>query len=222
MKTILIFLCLSTLFYSLFAEQIRAKDLEEKTRIRCANLIYSGTQSSVCFADRFLTRVATETNLKVAKKFTPVKLAEKRLFSFPFCVMSGEGNFSLSDQEKKNLKKFIENGGFLLASPGCSNKAWDKAFRREIQGVFKDYPMKKIPMTHQIFSTVYKIPRLNLKSGGTTLLEGIEINGRLAIIYSSEGLNDVTHAKGCCCCGGNQIKECEKVNVNIFTYALLY
>ena len=204
------------------AEILGPSDLDEKNRIRCANLIYSNSQSSVCFADRFLTRVSTETNINVAKKFTPIKLSENKLFNFPFCVMSGEGNFKLSDAEVEKLRQFFKLGGFLLASPGCSNKEWDKAFRREISRILPKKSLEKVPMDHPIFSTVYNISRLTLKGGGTTLLQGIKINGRLALVYSAEGLNDVTHAKGCCCCGGNQINECEKVNVNIFTYALLH
>jgi hypothetical protein len=53
-------------------------------------------------------------------------------------------------------------------------------------------------------------------------VEGLEINGRLAFVYSKDGLNDVANAKGCCCCGGNMIMEAVAVNVNVFTYALLY
>ena len=49
-----------------------------------------------------------------------------------------------------------------------------------------------------------------------------QINGRLAVVYSKDGLNDVGNAKGCCCCGGNMITESVLVNVNAFAYALLY
>ena len=27
---------------------------------------------------------------------------------------------------------------------------------------------------------------------------------------------------GCCCCGGNEIQDPAKINVNVFTYAVLY
>ena len=209
MKYPLLFLIILPL--SLIAESLGPTDIEEKNRIRCANLIYSGTQSSICFADRFLTRVSTETNLKVAKKFTPVKLNENRLFEFPFCVLSGEGQFRFSEKEVENLRRFLTLGGTIVASPGCSDKEWDRSFRRELQKVFPQRSLVKIPMSHTIFSAVYKIPRLTLKHGGTTLLEGVYLNGRLALVYSKEGLNDVAHAKGCCCCGGDQINECEKV-----------
>ena len=39
-------------------------------------------------------------------------------------------------------------------------------------------------------------------------LEGLEIDGRIVLIYSPEGLNDTANAGGgCCCCGGNEIRN---------------
>ena len=192
------------------------------TLLQCGNLIYNGNKSSVCFADRFLTDLAQQTNLRVNKKFCPVRLDAEALFDYPFCVMSGNENFSLNEKERRQLRKFLTQGGFLLASPGCSDEKWDQSFRQEIKVCFPEYPLQKIPMTHPVFSTVNQISRLTEKHGKPVMLEGLEINGRLVLVYSKEGLNDVEHAKGCCCCGGNEIQNPGKVNVNIFTYAVLY
>ncbi len=94
------------------------------------NLVYAGNQSSVCFADRFLADVGRQTNLKVTKSFCPVKLDADGLFDYPFCVMSGNETFALSEKERGNLRRFLLNGGFLLASPGVLGRQWDKAFAR--------------------------------------------------------------------------------------------
>ncbi len=192
------------------------------TRLQCGNLIYAVNKSSVCFADRFLTEVASRTNLRVNTKFCPVRLDSEAQFDYPFCVMSGNESFSLTQKERQQLRKYLTQGGFLLASPGCSDEKWDKSFRQEIKACFPEFPLKVIPMTHPIFSIVNPIPRLREKQGKTVSLEGLEINGRLVLVYSKEGLNDVQHASGCCCCGGNEIQNPVQVNVNVFTYAVLY
>ena len=192
------------------------------TLLQCGNLIYNGNKSSVCFADRFLSDVAQQTSLRVNKKFCPVRLDADALFDYPFCVMSGNENFTLNEKERRQLRQFLTQGGFLLASPGCSDEKWDQSFRQEIKVCFPEYPLQKIPMTHPIFSTVKPISRLTEKNGKTVMLEGLEINGRLVLVYSREGLNDVEYAKGCCCCGGNEIRNPGQVNVNIFAYAVLY
>lgn len=192
------------------------------TVLQCGNLIYADNQSSVCFADSFLGRTAKETQLKVARTFCLVKLSSETVFDYPFCVMSGNETFALTGAERENLKRYLQNGGFVLASPGCSDEVWDKAFRKELKLCFPDLTLAKIPANHAIFSTVHSIPRLTEKHGKAVYLEGLELNGRLVLVYSKEGLNDVANAKGCCCCGGNEIADPAKVNVNIFTYAVLY
>lgn len=192
------------------------------TLLQCGNLIYGGNQSSVCFADRFLSDAAQQTNLRINKKFCPVRLDAEAVFDFPFCVMSGNAGFAFSDKERKQLRKYLTQGGFLLVSPGCSDQNWDRAFRQEMKVCFPDNGLKTIPMSHPIFSLVNVIPRLTEKHGKPAVLEGLEINGRLVLVYSKEGLNDVEHAKGCCCCGGNELRDPARINVNVFTYAVLY
>jgi hypothetical protein len=194
----------------------------DPTLLQSGNLIYAGNQSSVCFADHFLTDVATRTNLRINKRFCPVRLDAEALFDFPFCVMSGNENFSLTEKERGQLRKFLNQGGFLLVSPGCSDQKWDRSFRQELKVCFPGLSLKQIPMTHPIFSIVNPIPRLTDEHGKQVMLEGLEINGRLVLVYSKEGLNDVAHAEGCCCCGGNEISNPGLVNVNIFTYAVVY
>jgi hypothetical protein len=192
------------------------------TLLQCGNLIYAGNKSSVCFADRFLTDVSTQTTLKVNTRFCPVRLDAESLFDYPFCVMSGNDDFKLTEKERAQLRKYLTQGGFLLVSPGCSDEKWDKAFRAEIKVCFPQYALKQIPMTHPLFSTVNQFTRLTDTHGKQAMLEGLEINGRLVLVHSKEGLNDVANAKGCCCCGGNEVRDAAKVNVNVFTYAVLY
>ena len=190
--------------------------------VACGNLIYGGNRSSVCFADKFLGDVAKETTIHVEQKFRSVRLDSDAVFDMPFCVFSGEDGFTLSEQERKNLRRYLLGGGFILSSPSCSNEDWDASLRRELALAMPEYPLHKISMKHAIFSTINQITSLPCKNGNTALLEGMEVNGRIVMIYSREGLNDVHNATGCCCCGGNEILNAASVNVNIFTYALLY
>ena len=205
------------------------KDKDKEEPLKCANLIYAGSKSSVCFSSRFLETVKRETNCIPDTQFTPVRLAKEDMFKYPFAVMTGEGQFSLLDKERQMLKAYLTRGGFLLASAGCSSIEWDRSFRQEINKIFPDHKLRKLTMTHPIFHTIFEINSITLKKGGSTQLEGLEIDGKIVLIYSSEGLNDTANAgvKGstgaqCCCCGGNEIKNSQEINVNIFTYALTH
>ncbi len=190
--------------------------------VRCANLIYAGSKSSVCFSDKFLDEVRDTTMVDADEGFTPVKLSTEEIFRYPFSIMTGEGDFSLFEEERTLLKSYLTRGGFLLASAGCSSREWDRSFRREFQAMFPEHELQKIPMDHPLFRTVFNIDRINLKNGGTTLLEGLELDGRIVLIYTSEGLNDTGNVEGCCCCGGNEVRNSKDVNTNIITYALTH
>lgn len=189
--------------------------------IHCGNLVYGNNQTSICFADTFLTDAAKETGLQIAQRFARIELGKDDVFNTPLCIFTGEGNFTLKDSERTNLRRYLENGGFVLASPGCSNSEWNSAFRREIALALPGYELKQIAMDHALFSTVKKIKSLSVK-GRTTHLQGVFVNGRLALVYSPEGLNNAANAKGCCCCGGAEISEAREVNVNAVAYSLLH
>ncbi len=192
----------------------------EGDAVQCANLIYAGTRSSVCFSDKFLTMLARDTTINTARKFKPVKAADAEIFQFPFVVMTGEGAFTLTDQERDNLKRYLERGGFILASAGCSSKPWDTSFRREMLSIFPGRELEKIESDSDVFRTVYEISSLKTKGAEATLM-GLTLGGKIVLIYSSDGLNDTSTMHGCCCCGGNEIVNASKINANILAYALL-
>ena len=192
--------------------------------IQCANLIYGGVHTSRCFSAEFLSDVQKKTSIPTARRFTSVKLASDELFKYPFVVITGEEDFMFTKQERENLKKYLESGGFMLASAGCSNKKFSDSFRREMAQIFKDNKLRQLPMDHVLFKTLNKIDKLKLShsSSEVPFLEGMEINGRIVLIFSPHGLNDTSHTQGCCCCGGNEIVNSMDVNVNILVYALLH
>ena len=188
--------------------------------VECANLIYAGTKSSVCFSEEFLSTVASETSINTSRKFKAVKLGEREVFRFPFAVMTGEGTFTLTDDERKNLKLYLEKGGFLLASAGCSSKEWGDSFTHEVQAIFPERKLEEVALSHPIFRTIFDIPRLDTKAEDAKLF-GLTVGGKIVLIYSPDGLNDTATMHGCCCCGGNEIKNSQRVNANILVYALL-
>ncbi len=191
--------------------------------IQCANLIYAGNKTSRCFSDQFLSSVQKKAGIATERRFKSVKMNSEELFKYPFVVMTGESEFRLRPDERKNLKKYLTNGGFLLASAGCSSKEWDRSFRREMKSIFKETKLSKLEMTHPVFKIVNKIKKLRLHhAGDTAQLEGIEFDGKTVVVYSAQGLNDTAHTEGCCCCGANEIENSLDVNVNIVVYSLLH
>ncbi len=195
---------------------------EAESVVQVGNLIYSGVRSSQCFSDHFLVRAEKESSIATSRRFHTVKLESPDLFQFPFVVMTGEGAFTLRENERENLRKFLSRGGFLLASAGCSSVDWGRSFRREMTLLFPEQKLQTIPMEHAVFHTVFDISQIQVSHGQPKPLEGIYFQGRLGVLFSQDGLNDTAHTQGCCCCGGNQISNAAELNVNILAYALLY
>ncbi len=197
-------------------------DAPAEGRVKVANLVYGGGKTGVCFAEGFLVSLARETELNIQRAFERVELGDAALFDHPFAIMTGEGDFTLNAEEKENLKAYLDRGGFLLASAGCSNAAWAENFRAVIDELFGPDALSPLEPDHPLFQQLYEIDRLEMKRPtGNEKLWGLTRDGRLALVFSPQGLNDTANAgKGCCCCGGNEVRNARQINANILLYAL--
>lgn len=194
---------------------------ESASVVQVANLIYAGTKTSECFADHFLRCAEQDSSISTSRRLHSVKLASDEIYNFPLLIMTGEGKFELLSEECDNLRRFVERGGFLLASSGCSSTEWNQSFRSAMAKIFADRKLEKLGQDHLVFHTVYDINELKAKHGKPQALEGIHFGSRLGVLYSQDGLNDTANTQGCCCCGGNEITNAEQINVNILIYCLL-
>ncbi len=197
----------------------------EAGTIYCANLIYADEKTSVCFSDTFLGEVREETNINTHPTFDDVRLDSAELFAYPFVVMTGEGAFTISESQLTNLKDYLDSGGFLLASAGCSSKPWNTSFAKVMANAYPDAELSRLEVDHPIYHSVYDIEQSRYKSGGPKLpvLDALVIDGRVVMVWSPDGLNDTANAgPNCCCCGGNEVKSARKLNTNILAYALTH
>ena len=203
-------------------EPAAADTVAEHSEIIVARLTYDSGKTAVCFADQFLTTYARETKQNVRRSYVQVSLNSKDLFEYAFVVFSGQEAFELNDAEKANLKRYIERGGFVLASAGCSNNAWARSFESVLTELFGDDPLVALDTDHALFQTVYDIDHIDVRRpGGRAPIQALTFDGRVRVLYSPLGLNDTGNAGGdCCCCGGSEIKNARLINVNALGYAL--
>lgn len=191
--------------------------------VQVAMLRYgASSKTSRCFSSQFLRMVSHETDIRVARDFAVVDAGSEEVFDHPFAIMTGEGAFSLTGSEKSNLRRYLTQGGFLLASAGCSNREWNVSMRRTIEEVLPDADLLELPLEHRALQTLFAVTDLDAKKRrGPVQILGVELDGRLVLIYSPAGLNDTRNAGGgCCCCGGNEIRNAKYINANVLAYAL--
>ena len=193
--------------------------------VSVAMLVYSDGMREMCFSQAFLTAVTRHTEIQIAPRFETAQLNGEDIFEFPLLVMSGQGPFELSSQEKVNLKAYLSRGGFLLASAGCSNEAWALSFESLMAELFPQQSLKGLGLDHPIFHMVFDIERVTTRKPTTmgAVVYGLATAGRLIAVYSPVGLNDTANAgMGCCCCGGNEIRNARQINANILAYVLTH
>ena len=103
-----------------------------------------------------LSALRERTNLPVAEREIVTRLVSPSLWDVPYLYMTGHGNVAFSHEEVSNLRRFLENGGFLHAD---DNYGMDESFRREIARVFPDRPLVEVPLEHPVYHVVYDLPQ---------------------------------------------------------------
>jgi len=127
-----------------------------------------------------------------------VPLASDKVMNSPWVFMTGHKDFRLSDAEVASLRRYLLGGGTLWAED-CTHEddpTWDRAFRREIARVLAPadgHRLRKVTKDddHPLFRSCFDLsqgykgyfppPGDKFRQ---SYLEGIELDGRLAVIYS--------------------------------------
>jgi hypothetical protein len=152
-------------------------------------------------------RLEIKTNYNRVKA---VKLDSQELFTVkpPFIFMTGTRDFTLSEAEVTNLRKYLRLGGAIWGDssvPG-RNSRFDLAFRREMRRVIpdKDKDWEELPKDHEVFNPnkaffkeVVSAPQgLNFYDELVRVLRmygsGTKADpGKIAIIYTSNDYGDM-------------------------------
>lgn len=195
-------------------------------QVHVGMLTYGKHKQSVCFADGFLATVARHTTIKMDRKFHHVALGSDELFDWPFVVMTGHGNLTLSKSERAYLKRYLRRGGFVLASAGCASPKWAHDFAALMRSMFGKKALTPIKLSDPVFHTIFDIKQvqtLRATRRRIRMLQALRLDGRLAVLFSPIGLNDTADAGGgCCCCGGNEIRNARAINADVLVYVLTH
>ncbi len=105
------------------------------------------------------------TNINASEEPKTVRLADfDDLCQHPFVFMTSEGYFTLPENEEKNLREFLERGGFVHADDCVytgAGKQEDRFFRdyvKLVDKLFPENPMRKVPLDNEIFHIYFDFP----------------------------------------------------------------
>jgi hypothetical protein len=180
-----------------------------------------------------------ELKLNVSTEQFDLRASDPALkHNFVIAFMHGRHDFRFTPEERKNLREFLENGGTLLADAICASKAFADAFRREIQLVLPEQRLARIPSDHPLLTdaggkfNIQQVTRREPASAqaGQALrarvqkvapeLEGVDLDGRLAVIFSPYDISCALEQHEALQCRGYTREDAARIALNVLMYAL--
>jgi hypothetical protein len=114
----------------------------------------------------------------------PQSVAE--MLQAPILYITGHLPPQFTDGEKKLLRDFVEQGGFILAEACCGRKEFDQGFRKLVREIWRDQPertLEPLEEGHPVWTAAFPV------APGSFRLEGISFGCKTSVIYSPEDLS---------------------------------
>ena len=224
---------------SALMQAARQKPMLGRGELKIPKIQHTGGADDAPNALRNLTTFfSREIKTPAATQRKLLSVSDPALYEFPIVFMHGRRSFRFSKTQRKALRTYLERGGVLFADSICASEKFSKSLREEVRALLPEYRLRRVAPDHPIFTRAFRgydlsqvtirnpanhVPGTPLKSrlqSGTPVLEGVEINGRLAVIFSpidiSCGLENRTSLE----CKGYSKRDAARMGVNILLYAL--
>jgi hypothetical protein len=139
------------------------------------------------------------TSLRVDVQERIIPLSDPAMLNSPFCYMAGHRLVQFSEEEKRNFKTYVENGGFVFVDD-CNHDIdgmFARTFEAQMAEIFGPTALQKIANTHPIYNSFFAFdgpPRTSIELNGWgddlvhNYLKAIEVNGRIGVLYSNKDL----------------------------------
>lgn len=140
------------------------------------------------------------------------------LIQSPVLFLSGSRALDLSEEQKQNLRDYVNQGGFVFAEACCDGAAFDRSFRSLMEELFPDSPLAPLPPDHPIWFADVRVDQIRP-------LFGINACCRTSIVYCPENLSCYWELSR----GGrktnypraiqDEIEACLRIGENVVAYA---
>ena len=108
------------------------------------------------------------------------------LLQSPILYINGHKNprLRMSGTEKKLLKKYVDNGGFILAEACCGKRQFDEGFKELVKELWPDNKLEPLSGQHPIWTAYHPV-----KPGQPYKLMGLEMGCKTVLVYSPQDLS---------------------------------
>jgi hypothetical protein len=129
----------------------------------------------------------SNTPILISETYRDVSLGSADLHNYPFVFLTGHGNIVLNSAEARNLREYLQNGGFLYID---DDYGLDEFLRPAMEEVFPNEEFVEIPFNYPIYDQVYRfgngLPKIHEHDNQPPQGFGIFYEGRLVVFYSYE------------------------------------
>ena len=181
-----------------YAMKFIDKDKSSSDKVSLVQVVYDGVWKTRHVGLSVLLHTFNQrTDVPVKFKVREMRLTNPDIFNAPLIYLTGHEHFELSAKEILQLRKYLENGGFLLGEACCGRKGFDQAFRQLMKKTLPGQPLQAVAPTSSLYQYPHSIKTLSVtptlardlgRSALPPMAEGITINGNVAVIYSRFGL----------------------------------
>jgi hypothetical protein len=120
-------------------------------------------------------------------EFGTVESGSAEIFNYPIVYATGHGNMLFNDIEARNLRAYLEGGGFLILN---DDYGLDPFVRPAMKKVFPELDFVELPFSHPIYHQKYNfsngLPKIHEHDGKPPQGFGLIWQGRLVCYYDFE------------------------------------
>jgi len=144
----------------------------------------------------------------------------------PILFLTGHESFELTDEQRKKLFWFLNDGGYLIGDACCGSPEFYDSFMSEMKKIFPNKPLRLLEPDHPVFTCHAKVAQVDVMIEGKPVgkqrppIYGINIGCRTAVFTCpldlSCGWDGHEHPTG----KRIRIADARRMGVNIMTYCL--
>lgn len=203
------------------------------------NLLHGGGSEDAANALPNLLRVVeAEVDLRLSTDAHQISPTDPRLFEYPIIFFHGRRDFRWTPPERSALAMYLRRGGFLFGNAICASPEFSDALRREIRAAVPEAQFVRVSPDHPLLRRDYggkDLPTVTLRdpqlrAAGDPLkarltrirpwLEAVEIDGRIAVVFSPYDISCAMENHASLDCKGYLTEDAAALGTNILLFAL--
>jgi hypothetical protein len=116
----------------------------------------------------------------------PAAATVEDLLQAPVLFLNGRKTLQFADEQKRQLRDYVDRGGFIFAEACCGGTEFETGFRKLMEDVFpeQEYKLRLLPPDHPIWHAEEPVDPQYVRP-----LWGIDIGCRTSVVFCPENLS---------------------------------